>query len=444
MKWILLCIAALVGSSIAHAEVFDPQVADVCTPVPTPGHPGRVNPRSLIGLLLKNQGIADIDIDATGADVGYSQKADAVISGSDFCSRSGSYCGKNTKTQLDSAQEILVVYMQRHLVPVPPGASGYQFSFKLTTANLRDFFLNPSSKLVPSCVAATGPAGTAPFKSPVSTSRIPGRLVIRRNISDLPIVQSDDAFKGLQQATLSLSRDYILSNTTYNIQGVVGYGFGQSPIAPGTFAEIIPFVAYMGQFVDGANPNKVSTVNNLGEGVTADFLFPATSVLYNDVQGTIEEVHSFVSATDILSAKLTYSPYVDPVFVRGIGTAERLGDFLLLLTPQGVFILGDVLHNGSDVNLNRTGTYQRIGTHIAFSATADTGVLNGFGFTASYDYLRSYGGPVSNIDLFTTGGELHDATARLLEREATIPRLGRNLDTLVNQKLITLGVGLKY
>jgi hypothetical protein len=448
MKRVLLCAACLMVVYPAYAEVFDPQVTDVCTPVPTPGHPGRLNPRSVIGLLQKNQNIADIDIDATGADVSYAEKADAIISGPDFCSRSGVHCGKNAKTELDVAQEILVAYVQRHTLPVPPGTSGYQFTFTTTTANLRDLFLNPSTKLVPTCVATNSETGAPTPKSPVNTSRIPGRLIVRNNISDLPIAQNDPAFKGLKQASLSINSNQILPSTSYNVQGVIGYGFGQSPLGSGAFGEIIPFVAYTGQFVDGANPNKVSSINNLGPGVTGDLLFPVsgsglTKGMYNDVQGTVQEVHSYVSATDILSAKLTYTPYFDPTVLPGVGTTARAGDFLLMLTPQAVFISGDVLNNGSDPNLDKTGTYQRLGTHVAFTANADTGILNGFGFNVSYDYLRSYGGPVSNIDLFTSG-----VSYTMPQQDYWSVQLqfqdGRNLDTLVKQKLITLGIGVKY
>jgi hypothetical protein len=449
MKRVLLCLACLMFSDLAYAEVFDPQVTDVCTPVPTPGHPGRLSPRSVIGLLLKNQGIADVDIDTTGADVSYAEKADAVISGPEFCSRAGAHCGKNAKTQLDVAQEILVAYLQRHTVPVSPGTSGYQFTFAVTTANVRDFLLSPNSKLVPTCVAANTEAGTPAPKAPVNTSRIPGRLIVRKNIGDLPIAQNDPAFKGLQQASLSVSNNEILPSTTYNVQGVIGYGFGQSPIGSGAVGEIIPFVAYTGQFVDGANPNKVTNVNNIGPGVTGDLLFPALGVfpltrgMYNDVQGTVQEVHSYVSATDILSAKLTYTPYFDPTVLPGVGTTALVGDYLLMLMPQGVFISGDVLDNGSNPNLNKSGTYQRLGTHVAFSASAVTGILNGFSFNASYDYLRSYGGPISNIDLFTS-----TISYTMPQQDFWSVQLqfqdGRNLDTLVKQKLLTLGIGAKY
>jgi hypothetical protein len=224
------------------------------------------------------------------------------------------------------------------------------------------------------------------------------------------------------------------------------------PIAPGTFAEFIPFVAYTRQYVAGANPNKLSNVDNVGLGFLGDLLLPASALqnafpltkgIYNDVQASFEEVHSDISATDIISAKLAYSPYIDPTVLPGIWTTERVGDFLLMLTPQGVFISGDVLDNGGNPNLNKTGNFQRLGAHVGFSVTSDTGVFNGFGFNTTYDYLRSYGGPVTNIALFTstlsyTMPKQNFWSVQLQYQD------GRNLDTLVQQKLITLGVGLKY
>jgi len=220
----------------------------------------------------------------------------------------------------------------------------------------------------------------------------------------------------------------------------------------GAYAEFAPFVAYTRQFVDGKNPNKTANVDNIGLGIVGDFLLPGNAFqsalpfgkgIYNDIQLSAQEVHSDISATDIVSAKVTYSPFFDPTVLPGVGTTERAGDFLLLFSPQAVFISGDVLDNGNNPNLSKTGTYQRVGTHLAYSATADTGPLNGFQFIATYDYLKSYGGPVSNITLLTTTlsyaiPQTNFWSVKLQYQD------GRNLDTLVQQKLITLGLGLKY
>jgi hypothetical protein len=55
-----------------------------------------------------------------------------------------------------------------------------------------------------------------------------------------------------------------------------------------------------------------------------------------------------------------------PTTLSGVGTTEQVGDFVFLFTPQAVFISGDVLDNGADLNLNKTGTYQRVGTPLGF------------------------------------------------------------------------------
>ena len=95
-------------------------------------------------------------------------------------------------------------------------------------------------------------------------------------------------------------------------------------------------------------------------------------------------------------------PYFDPTVLPGVGTSARVAeDYLVTLKPEAVFIYGDVLDNGGNINLSKNGNFQRIGTHVEASATADAGVLNGVGLNASYDYQRSYGGPVVDINLLT-------------------------------------------
>jgi hypothetical protein len=283
---------------------------------------------------------------------------------------------------------------------------------------------------------------------------VPGRLVIRKNISDLTIAQTEDAFKSVQQATFAINADEVKKSTTYNIQGVIGYALGQAAIPswPYAYAEFIPYIAYTGQFVHGNNPNKLTDVNNVGVGFLGDLLFPGSALqnalpfgrgIYNDVQASLEEVHSEISATDILSAKLTYTPFFDHNYLPGVGNSAPVGDYFITFTPQAVFIFGNVLDNGGNPNLSKTGNYQRLGAHLAFNVSAVAGIFNGFSFTTTYDYLRSYGGPVSDIALFTSTLSYAMPQQNLWSVQLQYQD-GRNLDTLVQQKLITLGLGLKY
>jgi hypothetical protein len=163
-----------------------------------------------------------------------------------------------------------------------------------------------------------------------------------------------------------------------------------------------------------------------------------------------------------VSGKVTYTPYINPLVIPGIATTERVGDFLLMLRPQAVFIYGDVIDSGNTpvltnvasnliltnvgakTTLTNAGTFQRVGTHLEFSANADTGMLQGVGVRFAYDYLKSHGGgPMSQVTLFTA-----IVSYPMPKQEYWSVQLkytdGRNLDTLEQQQLLTLGIGLKY
>ncbi len=375
-----------------------------------------------------------------------------------------------TNKKLGEAQVILVDYLKRHSVPIRPNEGGYQYTFELNSTNIKAFFLDEDSTLAPTCILGKSVEG-AP-SPPVSDdkSRGTGRLLIRNSSSDLHIGQGDPAFKNLQRATFSINSDQLQSTTTYNIQGVVGYGAGQLPVPSwsGAFSEIIPYVSYTRQYVDGKNPTKISNVDNVGVGVIGDLLFPAVGLqndilltrgIYNDVQLSSQFVHSNRSDAGVVSGAVTYTPYINPLVVPGIATTERVGDFVLMLLPRAVYIFGDVVNSGNNITLagnnstatktgndplTKLGTFQRLGGHLEFSASADTGILQGVGVNVSYDYLKSYGGgPISQVTLFTAV-----LSYTMPKQEYWSVQLkysdGRNLDTLEQQQLLTLGVGAKY
>jgi hypothetical protein len=467
VKLIFVCLVFLLTvMSQAKADVFEPKMADICVPTPSATMNGKIQP-----LLLLNQLLDDPDVGVTLGDlpgtITPDREVSAVLAGAAYCKKDNPHqqtppgCPADDKTReaaaksFAHAQVLLLDYFQRHSTPVQSNVGGYQFTFAPTNANISDFFLNPHSTLVPVCMAGRTSAGTS--SPPVATdkSRTSGRLIIRNAVTDLPVAQSSDAFKGLKSASLSITDDVVHASTAYAVQGVVGYGIGQTPVPgwSGAYGELIPFGEYTRQFVEGANPNKLANIDNIGIGLVGDLLFPAlafqdaipfTRGMYNDLNFVPQVVHSDVSNTDIVSGKFVYTPYIDPTVLAGIGTTERVGDFLVMFTPQLVFLYGDVANTTTTAVLNQTGTYERLGTHLEFSVKADTGVISGFGLNAAYDYQRSYGnGPFSNISLFT--GTLSYSPPKQNYWSVQLQYLnGRNLDTLQNQQMVTLGVGLKY
>jgi hypothetical protein len=458
------CLLRLVPAAVlmalavgpARADMFEPQMAEVCRPVA--GGPSRVSPRVVLKRVLRD--ISDIDLDKDGATLSDAQKVEALLAGPDYCAGAGANCDPKTRDATNAAlgriQSQLTGYLQRHTRQVDPVTGGYQFAFVVTGANLRAFFLDPKSGLAPACVASAGSAPGMP-NPPVADdkSRADWQFRVRNSVADLAVGQGESAFKGLQRASFSVNSDRLQSSTTYNIQGVVGAALGQTPIPSwsGAYLEVTPYVSYTSQFVDGNNPKKLTDVENIGAGVTGDLLFPAlgfqnlfplTRGMYNDLQFGSQIVHSARSGMDVASGRITYTPYINPTVVPGIATTARVGDFLVMLMPRGVFIYGDVINNGKDPVPTQTGTFQRLGTHLEFSANADAGALNGFGFNVSYDYLKSLGAaPLSQIALFTAA-----LSYTLPKQEYWSVQLkytdGRNLDTLEQQRLVTLGIGLKY
>jgi hypothetical protein len=460
MKPLLFIVLSVAMIGEARADIFEPKMADICRPAPTPTATGRIQPERLIDKLLADPNVA-VSFDDLPGTITFERKVTAVLAGPDYCAKASQDCPEDPKAReatnkkLATAQIFLLSYFQRHQNPVRLNEGGYQFTFEQTTQNIRAFFLTPNSPLVPACLAGQTAAGTPTPPVAEDKGRTSGRLIVRKSVTDLRVAQDSNAFKALQRASFSINDDMMQSSRTYAIQGVVGYGTGQVPISgwPGAVGEAIPFFSYTRQFVDGKNPNKISNVDNIGVGLLGDLLFPEfglqgdfplTRGIYNGLQFSSQLVHSNRSDTSVLSGKLTYTPYVNPLVVPGIATTERIGDFLVMLTPQAVFVYGDVLNNGNNAVLSQTGTFWRPGVHVEFSAKADTGAVAGIGFSTSYDYQKSYGnGPISNISLFSS-----TLSYTLPKQEYWSVQLtyadGRNLDTLERQRLLTLGVGLKY
>jgi hypothetical protein len=467
MKWITGVALLLILAVQAEAAVFEPKVADICDPAPTATKNGNLQPTLLFGQLLDDPYTGfmpgDVALFTTRADLVH-----AILAGDSYCAADpstgadkGAGCPKdatarkNLNTKLAHALDQLTGYLQRHSVPVNPNLGGYQFTFAVTTANVTDLFTNPKTKLAPVCLAGHTPAGSPPPPAASDQSRVPGRLIIRNAVSDLSVAQGSDAFKTLQRASISVTDDVINQSRSYAVQGVVGYGFGQAPVPNwgDAFAEAIPFVSYTRQYVEGANPNKLADIDNIGAGLLGDLLFPAlpfqnafgpTSGMYNDLALTTQVVHSNTSNTDILSGQLTYTPYLNPTVVPGIMVPERVGDFLIMLTPQLLFIYGDVLDSGGNAVLSQTGTFDRIGAHLGLSIKADTGVFSGIGLNATYDAQRSYGtGSIPYIELFTSTLSYTFPQQQYWSLQLSYND-GRNLDTLQKEQVVTLGLGLKY
>src|SRR5690349_7754662 len=91
--WAAIFVAAAVP---AHADVFEPTMAQVCTPVPTPAAHGKLNSALVLGALLNATGVSFSDIDADPRDsVSYEQRVAAVLAGVNYCNLPGSKCASD-------------------------------------------------------------------------------------------------------------------------------------------------------------------------------------------------------------------------------------------------------------------------------------------------------------------------------------------------------------
>ncbi len=93
MRWWLLIgwLALLIGD--AHADVFEPKMADICRPAPTPTARGRIKPKLVLGRLLSDAvNISDLELNKDGDTVSYQEKVSAILAGSRYCSKPGSKC----------------------------------------------------------------------------------------------------------------------------------------------------------------------------------------------------------------------------------------------------------------------------------------------------------------------------------------------------------------
>jgi hypothetical protein len=258
------------------------------------------------------------------------------------------------------------------------------------------------------------------------------------------VKQSDKAFKGLDRASLSFSRDYVAKTKTYHLEGVVGVGLGPVQLSQTSLAsiELIPYVGYTRQLVEGGPKANQTNVQNVTAGLIGDWIFPVDNY-YQDLQAYPQIVHSNRTNADVLSGNVVFTPDFPVPGIGGKYLPYQGAPMSFLLTLQAKTVFGQVLNAGSDPTLGASKDFVRVGPRVGATIFGEDGVVAGWSLGAIYEYQKVLQGQFNSVSRFDAtlaytmpGQEFWSMQLKYVN--------GRNLDTLERVQQLTLGVGLKY
>ncbi len=289
-------------------------------------------------------------------------------------------------------------------------------------------------------IQCRSPAATQQAAAPAGSEEGPRHFFgIRKNVDDFRYAQTDEGFKKLERANLSLKQDYIADSQSFAIEGVAGYTLGPVPMGR-AFGQITPFVSYKEDTINKPGSAQDQGVYNLGGGVVGDVLFPIGR-MYQDLQVYPKYAHSYADDADTLITNVVYSP--EPAWPF-FGQVRYIVPNVLSaqLTPQLKAAYGNVFNAGENPTLLEKGDYFRWGPKIALALYGE-GWLNGFQFFVSYEYYDVSNAKIQSLERFEASLDY-----TIGEKELWALQLkyvdGQDVDTWEDQKQITLGAGVKY
>jgi hypothetical protein len=456
---------------------FDPKAADVCTPTKTGPVRLIVDRKLLLGQLLeKSSGITAIDLNKSGDGVTPDQQAAALLNPDD-CKT----CGDKVADKLRAAQTNLNQFLYRHAGPGDPSKDNIDTS-NFNTKNVRDieearrtaeavraFLFGLPQAEPPVCRLAKTDAdpGTNAAKSgspkggksgdgsnkdgkdgggsnnDQAPQVLPGYFSLRQTVEDLPIPQSDSRFKGAKQASISLTDDKIAHKNSYTVDLAAGYTIGRSSFdeAGHVVGQVTPFFTYNQQTVRTSDPKKNVYANNLGFGVMGDVTFPTGWGGYQNVNFYPKYVTSERNGAEVFSGTFVYTPMYG---IPGIDSVLYIVPQALsfVFTPQLKEGVNDVVNAGGDITLLQKGSYYWIGPKLNLTVFGE-GVLEGFGYYATYEVYKVESGNIAHVENFQTAITYDFGKTKLMSVQLKYQK-GRNLDTLERLDQLTLGLGVKY
>jgi hypothetical protein len=446
----LSCVLGLLPPTLAAAAgTFEPKPVDVCTKSTANPKLLVLDPRKVVAQLVeKNAGISSIDLDTTGAGVVFPETAQALLNPAGFCSNHR--CSKKVESSLGLAFVQLLSFVDRHASRTQTAPFIDTSGLQIGTEPLRQFLLG-RAKLENVCVLAPPPV-IPPVAGPtepgfkiggVDWADIPHYFSLRQNVEDLPIPQADDRFKGLKQASVSWADDRVAQKSSFAVNLAAGYTVGRLSLdEDGHYlGQATSFLTYDQQFIQAATAAKSSQAQNIGFGIMGDVTFPALISGYQNVQFYPKYVRSLSNNAEVVSGNFVYTPMygipgIDNVYYLILDTLS------FQFTPKLKTVVHDVLNVGTDASLATPGTFYWYGPQLSLAVYGE-GLLEGFTYTASYEYYEVVRGPLLHVSLFQTALNYDIGKTKLVSLQLKYQK-GRNLDTLEPLDQVTLGLGVKY
>src|ERR1700730_9406117 len=120
---VLLVLLFIATPSYAAGDL---KMSDICTPskIP-PGGSAEIDPRKLVGQILKAANVADIDLDPDGGEVPFAMKREAIVDTRSFCTTTRR-CSDDTRVQLGVAFIRLRKFIADNNKPRSPENPGFE------------------------------------------------------------------------------------------------------------------------------------------------------------------------------------------------------------------------------------------------------------------------------------------------------------------------------
>ncbi len=291
------------------------------------------------------------------------------------------------------------------------------------------------------CIQSASAAPTIPAPKLPSFAE---NIRIRKKADDLSVDQKDKEgrFKPLERATVNASRDYIKAVDAYDINGVVGYKITVD--LERSWFELIPYLSYTRQHTARKKVGDNNEVEDFGGGLIASFS-PFVLGRYHSLDLYPQVIHSTRTEATILSGNATFTPNL---FDFGLGRPLPIPGLDWLnysITAKLKASYANLLEPGDGTVLREATDHFRYGPSLSYWIGITQGSLKGMSLTLTYDYLDLVKGPptLSHIAQFTATAAFAFPDQEFWSLNLTYVD-GRDLNTFEKQRMITLGVGLKY
>ena len=439
MRIVVLLVALLLASMSSSSAAFEPAFDAVCEPSPVaPGSRGRIDWRNFVKNVLDGRAVSFSEGRLIPTD---EQARTALIDPGTYCLRNT--CGdQGFQTKLVQAHRDVQLFIDANSKPVGAGTSGYDIS----RANggrdgitVREFFSGNVSAVC--VIAPLKPGETVKEKEKGPT--ITRRFMVRKKITDLKILQASESFKELDRASFAVDSDFLQNSHSYAIDGVVGYGLGRVPLGIG-IADLVAFGSYTRQYVAGTTTPNSPNIHNMGFGLLNSVVFNAGGQQHN-LKLFAHYLHADRRDLNYVTGNVVYSLMTG----WAIGQPLRSGPIaFLVLPPQLKYIYGRVFDGGISNELAEGKNFQRAGGRLDVLFYGDSGtgdeILDRLQLRFGYEYLRVIQGSFHrSIDRFETTLSYVFPKQEFWSFDVKFWS-GRNLDTLEQEKAMTLGIGFKY